>query len=282
MSEDSTMRAPEADRRPHLLRAYLSSPFAGLAPWILMSLVTGPGRFDIAVWSAFALSLATFVLSHRRGSSIKPMEVFDLVFFFAVAVFDLFADAAVTDWLELWAGELTNVVLTLFVLVTILIRQPFTLAYARETTPAEYHHNPLFIRINYVITWVWAGAFAFQTAMGLIGDALLHDSGNYWTGWVLQYLAVIFAFVFTDFYPDYATARVRHEPTRSLTELIDWLPVFVLISGAAGLILGGISSTLAWVMVVVGAVGELVVISLQRRQRAAAARAAGTPTDTPR
>lgn len=251
-----------------VLGAYLSSPIAGLAPWILLSLLTGPGRYDLAAWSAFALSLVTVILSRRRGMSVKSLELFDVVFFFLVAVIAYFADAALTDWLELWAGEVSNVVLTIFVLFTIVARRPFTLSYARDTTPKEQQTTPLYFTINYHLTWVWAASFGAQAISGLIGDAVLKDSDNFWTGWVLQYLALVFAVVFTEFYPGYAAAKARKEPAPSPFALIDWLPSFILISGAAGLVLGGVPSVVAWVMLIVGGLLELVVIAVQRRSNA--------------
>jgi hypothetical protein len=46
------------------------------------------------------------------------------------------------------------------VLISIMVRQPFTLQYAREETPPEIWNNQAFIRANFIITTVWAIAFA--------------------------------------------------------------------------------------------------------------------------
>ena len=47
------------------------------------------------------------------------------------------------------------------------LRRPFTLQYAREGTPKETWTTPEFIRVNYVITAVWAAAFAVMVAADL-------------------------------------------------------------------------------------------------------------------
>ena len=40
------------------------------------------------------------------------------------------------------------------------IRQPFTIQYARERVARTLWDNPVFVRTNYIITGVWAVAFA--------------------------------------------------------------------------------------------------------------------------
>ncbi len=110
-------------------------------------------------------------------------------------------------FLELRAGELTNLSLAEFAWLTMLIRKPFTMAYAKDTTPQEHWDSPLFKRINNVITAVWASAFTLAAAAGFAGDLVFHDAGNFWTGWILQLAGIFFAVAFTEFYADYATAK---------------------------------------------------------------------------
>jgi hypothetical protein len=179
----------------------------------------------------------------------------------------LVASVRVIEWLELWAGELTNIALALFVVTTIVIRRPFTLPYAKEQAPQEYWATPLFVRINYVISAAWAGAFTFAAVVGLIGDAVLHDANNFWTGWVLQLAAIFFAISFTEFYPDFAGAkdaarRGEAEPAPSLVKLFDWLPMFVLIAGVFGWVTDAVPDALGIGMIAVGIVGNVVINKL--------------------
>ena len=44
-------------------------------------------------------------------------------------------------------------------LVSLAIRQPFTLQYAREVVDAETAGLPGFMKANYIITWAWTAAF---------------------------------------------------------------------------------------------------------------------------
>ncbi len=158
-----------------------------------MSLFSGPGTFEVSVLAAFALSLITFILSRRGGGTFKLMEIFDLIFFGGFAIVGIVASATTVAWLETWAGEITNISLMAFVLITIVICQPFTLQYAKEEADPQYWDSPIFIRINYTISWVWAAVFAWQSLMGWFGDSVLDNSNNFWTGWVLQIAALVFA-----------------------------------------------------------------------------------------
>ena len=135
---------------------YVRSPFAGIAPWVLMGVVSGPGRFEEAASAALGLALLTLWVGSRRGVPVHLLEVFTVVYFGVLAVFGLVASDSTIDWLALWAGELSNIALAAFAIVTLLIRKPFTLAYAKDTTPREHWDDPLFLRINYMIC---AGSF---------------------------------------------------------------------------------------------------------------------------
>ncbi|MDH3006785.1 hypothetical protein [Gordonia alkanivorans] len=255
----STVQATGARR---VLTAFLNSPFAGMSPWILMALLTGPGRFEEAAASAFVLSLLLVVGGHRRGSKIKLLEVFDVAYFGTMAALALFASESVIDWLEKWGGEMTNIALVAFALGSILIRQPFTLQYARESTDEAVWDSPLFLRINYVITWAWVVGFGVAAISGAVGDLVLDDPNNFWTGWIIQIGGTVFAIAFTEFYPDFATYRAAlregwdtDEKPQSMLHLFDWVPIFVLAIGIAGLLTDEFSTVTGIVVIVVGAVG---------------------------
>ena len=224
------------------VQTVLNSPFAGLAPWIVMSLFTGPGRFEEAVSGALGIALLVVFANWRLGNSIKLLEWFDTVFFAIFAVIGLVASMGLIEWLELWGGEIANIALVVFAVGSILIRKPFTLEYAREEVDPELWEQPIFIRTNYVITGAWALAFATSAIAGAIGDAVLDDAGNFWTGWIIQIGAIIFAVAFTEWYPDHgpnkqlAAQGIPTDPPAPIIRLFDWVPVFVLIVGIAGLV----------------------------------------------
>jgi hypothetical protein len=236
-----------------------SSRFAGIAPWALLSILATPGRLEIAVVSALGFSVLVMLVGLTRGIKIHALEVFGAAFFALLALVGLFATGGVIRFLEMWSGELTNISLAMFAWLTLVFRRPFTLAYAKDITPQEHWESPLFTRINNVITAAWASAFTFAAGVGLIGNLILHDPENFWTGWILQLAAIFFAVAFTEFYPDYASAMFaldngEEAQPPSMLRVVEWLPNFVVVSGVVGLITGSIDVGVAIGMMVGGGV----------------------------
>lgn len=239
--------------------SFLKSPFAGIAPWALMAILSTPGRFEVAVLSALGFALLVMLLGAFRGIKIHGLEIFGATIFASLALVGAVAGDGVTRFLETWCGELTNFSLAMFAWVTLLIRKPFTISYAKDSTPQEYWESPLFKRINSVITAAWASAFTFAAAVGFVGDAVLHDPGNFWTGWILQLAAIFCAISFTEFYSDYATAKFdlangEQAEVPSLIKILEWLPEFVVITGIAGLITGSLDFLVGVGLIVAGSV----------------------------
>jgi hypothetical protein len=230
---------------------YVRSPFAGIAPWVLMGVVSGPGRFEEAASAALGLALLTLWVGSRRGVPVHLLEVFTVVYFGVLAILGLVASDATIDWLQLWAGELSNIALAAFAIVTLLIRKPFTLAYAKDTTPREHWDEPLFLRINYAISAVWAGAFLVSAIVGAYGDAVLRDNDNFWTAWIVPLAAIIFAGSFTEFYPDLATAE-----STSWARIFDWLPPFVVVTGIVGWVSDAVPDGVGIGLILVGIAGS--------------------------
>jgi hypothetical protein len=230
---------------------YVRSPFAGIAPWILMAVVSGPGRFEEAASAALGLALLTLWVGSRRGVPVHLLEVFTVVYFGVMAVLGLVASEGTIDWLALWAGELSNIALAAFAIITLVIRRPFTLAYAKDTTPREHWDSPVFLKINYVISAAWAGAFLVSAVVGAYGDAVLRDNDNFWTAWILPLAAIMFAVAFTEFYPDYATGE-----STSWIRMFEWLPPFIMVTGIVGWVSDAVPDAVGIGLIVVGVLGS--------------------------
>jgi hypothetical protein len=261
---DEQGRAPTPPRgrrfgASRLLDSYLDSPLSGLAPWILVSVLGGSGRFEMAIAVVFGVTLFTVWAGYRRGDRMHSLTVFGAAYFGVLLVTRELAGADADTWLSTWTGEMSNIALTVFAFATLLIRRPFTLSYAKETTPEELWDAPGFIRINNAVSAAWAGSFAFAAVVGFVGIVWLHDSDNFWTGWVLQLAATFFALSFTETYPDYAgvkwerEAGVSEEPVPSLLGIVDWLPTYVLTVGIIGLVIDEIPTWLGIALIAAGA-----------------------------
>lgn len=226
-----------------LVDRVLANPLVGLSPWIVYSLVEGEGRLEESSAIAFGLALAILMVGWLRGSSPKLLEFSDVVFFGALAIFVAVASDSTHAWLERWSGEVANMALVVIAVGSIAIRQPFTLAYAKEQAPRELWHNPVFLRTNYVLTTVWAIAFVIEAASGLYGDAVLDNSNNLWTGWIIQTLPLIVAAQFTLWYPDRVQALGAIERGEStdppppignfIAQVTPWISIVGVISLAS-------------------------------------------------
>jgi hypothetical protein len=262
---DSTPATPKKLRS--FLNGYLESPFSGIVPWVVLSVLSTPGRFEAAVGFALGLTLMTMWAGSRRGIPVYALDVFGAAFFVALAVLGLIASPGMIRFLETWAGDLSNIVLALFVVTTIVLRKPFTLPYAEETTPEEFWGTQLFLHINYAISWIWVGAFAFSATVGLFGDAVLHDANNFWTNWVSPIAAIFFAAAFSEFYPAFAGAREAAtrgevEESPSVVKLVEWVPMFVVVVGIFGWVTHALRDAAGIAMIGIGVVGSVLISKL--------------------
>lgn len=196
-----------------IVEKVLDGPLTGLAPWIFLAIFEGPGSTGWVSAVALAISVFFVVADRIRGKQLKILGAVDVLFFAGLFILHFFLSVDGQVWLEKWIGEIANITLVIIAVGSILIRVPFTLQYARDMVEPEYWNSPLFIKTNYIITAVWAAAFAVAAAAGWYGDAVLDDNNNIWTGWVLQTGAMVCAIKFTTWYPDHVSEKaiVEHE-----------------------------------------------------------------------
>ena len=237
------------------VRDFINGPIGGLLPWIAMSLLAGPGRFELAVGVAFAISLVVVAVGRAGGGSWKILELSDITFFTLIGILGLLVSQSTLDALDNWSGEISNVALTLIAFGSIAARMPFTLQYAREEAPRELWDNPAFVRTNYVLTAFWGGAFLVTALAGAYGDLILDNSNNLWTGWVIQTLAILVAVQFTEWYPKVVQARAPDaaEPAPPLSELLLGATALLIPVGIIGLALEACSTPVGVALIVIGA-----------------------------
>lgn len=132
------------------------------APWIVYAVVPS-AHWQWGALAALAVTIATTIwgLSRRRPPEALLIEFGSLVFFVAATGY-AFADPHTA--LHPYVPAIANGWLALISWFSLAIRQPFTLGIAKQTTPRESWHQPLFIRTNVIITVVWAIAFTIGAA----------------------------------------------------------------------------------------------------------------------
>jgi hypothetical protein len=243
------------------LRRVLSSPIAGFAPWIAFSILEGPKRYELAIGVALGIAVLELVLGMVVGARPKLLDIAAIVFFMAMLLAGVFVGSGGQTWLDRWSGEVSNVMLVIIALGSIVFSAPFTIQYAREMTPSEYWTTPLFLHINYVLTWVWTVTFAITAVVGWYGDGPLNQPDNIWTNWIIQIALLIFAIRFTEWYPDVAAAHAMPESERSGEHAPDSIASLLLPLASylvpIGIVLLALGAAPTWCGVALIALGAL-------------------------
>jgi hypothetical protein len=112
---------------------------------------------------ATSLLLLTWEVVIRRRTP-KVLEIGTMLLFGALALYGGVTGAV---WSIAGVRLAVDAGLLLIVLVSMAIGQPFTLQYARESAPPGLWRQAEFVRVNVVITAVWAAAFASMAVIDL-------------------------------------------------------------------------------------------------------------------
>jgi hypothetical protein len=176
--------------------------FLVLAPFgafTALMLVAPPA---VALFVAAALALAVIAYDLYRGASVKILMTASTVLFGALGAYDLLSHG---NWSTVAVRVAVDGGLLAIALVSIAIRVPFTLQYAREKVDAETPQMPGFVRANYVITWFWTAALVLM----LIADILTVYAPDLplWVGIAIAFAARNGAVYFSRWYPQYRRAR---------------------------------------------------------------------------
>lgn len=142
----------------------------GFLPFIVFALLTSLS-VSVAIWVAFALA---FCLAIRDFAATKTIRVLDgggMILFGALALVAGF----IAPSLSMQGSRfIIDVGLFLIALASLVMRSPFTMEYAREQVAQQLWDNPRFIRANYVITAVWALAFAVMAVADAVATFTKH------------------------------------------------------------------------------------------------------------
>jgi hypothetical protein len=112
-------------------------------------------------------------------------------------------------------GMLIYAVLAAVSFGSILAHIPFTLQYAREMVDRTLWENPVFIRVNVLMTGVWGGIFAINFTLSYLAFVAPHAAG--WIASPLTWLVLIAGIIFTIWYPEHVQKRHASAPGQSGT-----------------------------------------------------------------
>lgn len=163
-------------------------------------ILAGPSlpRLKMAVIVSSLITIVMWVGKFHRG-----------IILWAGVIFFSWALIAVIGLEHMWTirhlGVLSNGALAAGTIISLLIRSPFTLEYAKEKTPPERWKSPLFIRTNYIITSAWGSVFLVNMFLNYLKMNASH--ADKWVYELVSYSFLFAAVLFTTFYAELMKTR---------------------------------------------------------------------------
>jgi hypothetical protein len=181
--------------------------FLILAPYGVYALLMLVTSATVSLFASAAICLLVIALDVARGHQVKILGAGSVIVFTAVGVYLTLVEP---DMSKTAVKLAVDVGIFLISLTSIVMRQPFTLQYAREAVDAETAQLPGFVRANYVITWAWTGAALLM----MIGNvAMIYVPGlPLWSSLLVAFAARNSALYFTKWYPEYTKAKYATPP----------------------------------------------------------------------
>ncbi|MCH9643049.1 MAG: hypothetical protein K0U69_10425 [Actinomycetia bacterium] len=198
------MASPGA-QPPTLAQRIGLSPVAAFIPWAIYWLVTNsPAGWFYAAVTALAVALIFAAPTIRSG--LKVFDAVTIVFFAGMVVAGVLLGARYAGAMDVHSTVIAAAALALLAFVSLLFT-PITAEYAREYVSPEQWGEPVFIRINRVVTFMWGSVFAAIAVLELIADN--NPPARDWANWVLPIALFAFAVRFTQLYPARAIERAQ-------------------------------------------------------------------------
>jgi hypothetical protein len=180
--------------------------FLILAPFAAFAGLTMVTSAPISLFASAGVALATIAWDLSRGGSIKILAGGSVILFAGLGCYLTLIDPS-------WGTPSVRLAVDSGVLViallSIALRFPFTLQYAREVVDAETTKMPGFMRANYIITWAWTAAFLL---MVIANVATIYIPGlPLWAGLAIAVAARNSAALFTKWYPKHRLAKLAKQ-----------------------------------------------------------------------
>jgi hypothetical protein len=170
-------------------------------PWILYFILVGsaPWQINLAVSVAVITAIIFEIKGLKEGFVLSWGTLIFFIFLFISVV--ILKHPTVIKY----QGLFSNGSLALIAWISILIRLPFTIQYAKKMVAPQYWQTPTFKKINYIITAVWALSFTLGVFLNLLHVKFAEFSG--WSYEIISYAPSIFAIWFTSVFPEWYKAR---------------------------------------------------------------------------
>src|SRR5258708_4145400 len=130
-------------------------------PWILFFILIGHSeeKLDVAIIAATIASILCDFNRLKHGFILSWGTFFFFIFMLvAVVIFK-------SQWIARYSEFFSNGALAAIAWISILVRKPFTIQYAKEIVSSDKWQHPLFIKINYMLTSAWGILFLIGTGL---------------------------------------------------------------------------------------------------------------------
>ena len=189
-----------------------SALFSAFLPWIFFSIFYGTTPDSMLMGSLGALILTgVFNLKELKQGFLLPWVAGS--FFFLLILNHYYGKLL---WLEQHTLVLMNSVLAFSIWISMLFAKPFTLQYARLEVMPIYWRHPLFLKINWSLTAIWALLLTLVALPGaFIPEPQLLDSWFWSYGWSI--IAILLGLIASKKLPPWLIGRnfwtnVKHLP----------------------------------------------------------------------
>lgn len=158
----------------------------------------------ISLFAGAVMALVLVAYDLWYGRAVKLLAAGTALTFTALGSYLTVVDS---HWSDHSVRLAIDISVLAMILLSLALRLPFTMQYAREQVEPDVVHEPGFIRINYVLTWVWVGAIVLM----LIADILMLTvpTAPLWVGLVVTFAARNAAVYFTKWYPEHRLAQLE-------------------------------------------------------------------------
>lgn len=176
-----------------------------LLPWLVYVFASGANHWGVATAGGAIMCLVYFSVLGRQ-TTIKLMDWTTLGFFVTASVLVIGLRSNV---LATWQVMIIWSFYAIAAWASVVVRRPFTTAYAREEQPPEVWELPIFHRVNWIMTLFWCGLFSVNVGFGAIAVMVGGNLGRLVPGFLIPTALLIYGFVFSARFPLRYIARVN-------------------------------------------------------------------------
>ena len=137
------------------------------APWILFKIIILIPLFGVLTMVKLGIVIAAIVCAYQAYTGLhKGVILYGGILFFGFSLITVVLFGNI--WVTRHLGVLSHGTLAGLSWLSILLRRPFTMDYAKQYIPEQLWTTQAFILKNNIITGIWAVAFSINLADAVI------------------------------------------------------------------------------------------------------------------